>query len=143
MSSTTNATKETQKIDTNEKISVCDLTKNTTSDILQKIEFQIPIYLQGYADLFTKYVHSYNTSFGAWRLSEKQFFDKLGIDHTVMKETADYWDFLKSLSFIQIELWSKFFQDYIDFRISTIASIDKSISSTLDHYSKAISDLKN
>jgi len=78
---------------------------------------------------------------GACRISEKQFFDKLGIDHTVMKEVANYWDFVKSLAIIQIETYSKFAQDYMDFRLSTLDSIDKSISSALNHYSKAVADL--
>lgn len=129
------------KTDEKEKISICDLTKTNTSEILQKIEYQIPLYLQGYTDLFTKYVHSFNTVSGACRISEKQFFDKLGIDHTVMKEVANYWDFVKSLAIIQIETYSKFAQDYMDFRLSTLDSIDKSISSALNHYSKAVADL--
>ncbi len=122
------------------KISVCDLSQNNASEILQKMEYQVPIYLQGYSDLFTKYLHSFNTVFGTCRISEKQFFDKLGIDHTVMQEIADYWNFVKNLTLIQIELNSKFVEDYIEFRVSTIESIDKSITSMLDYYSKTLSE---
>ncbi|MEJ2261647.1 MAG: hypothetical protein P8X83_08385 [Nitrosopumilaceae archaeon] len=132
---------KTEKFQDKEKISICDLTKNNTAEILQKIEYQIPIYLQGYTDLFTKYIHSFNSGFGACRMSEKQFFDKLGIDHTVMEEVANYWDFVKSLTIIQIETYSKFIQDYMDFKLSTIDSWGKSFSSALDHYQKAIADL--
>jgi len=89
--------------------------------------------------LFTKYLHSYNTAFGICRISEKQFFDKLGINHTVLQETANYWNLVKNLTLIQIETYSKFIQDYVDFRVSTIDSIDKSMTSALDYYSKAIS----
>lgn len=124
---------------TDEKISICVLTKNNTSEILQKLEYQIPLFLQGYTDLFTKYVHSFNTLFGSCRISERRYFDKLGIDHTVMKEVANYWDFGKSLSIIQIETFSKFVLDYIDFGLSTLDSLDKASSSALNHYSKAIS----
>lgn len=139
MSSVTVTTKNDQKIEKKGKISVCDLTKNNTSEILQKIEYQTPIFLQSYTDLFTKYIHSFNTVFGVCRISEKQFFDKLGIDHTIMEETANYWDLVKNLTLIQIETYSKFLQDCVDFRISTIDSMDKSMTSALDYYSKAIS----
>jgi len=132
-------TKIEPKIEEKSKISICDLTKNNTSEILQKMEYQIPVYLQGYTDLFTKYLHSFNTSFGACRISEKQFFDKLGIDHKVMDEIEEYWNFVKNLTLIQIETCSKFVQDYIDFRISTIDSLDKSITSALEYYSKSLS----
>ena len=135
-------TKIESKIEKNSKISICDFAKNNTSEVLQKMEYQVPIYLQGYTDLFTKYLHFYNASFGTCRISEKQFFDKLGIDHTILEEYAEYWNYIKNLTIIQIETYSKFVQDYIDFRISTIDSLDKSISSALDYYSMAISILK-
>ena len=122
------------------KISICDLTQNNTSEILQKMEYQVPIYLQVYSDLFTKYLHSFNTVFVTCRISEKQFFDKLGIDHTVMEEIAEYWNFIKNLTLIQIELNSKFVEDYIEFRMSTIESFDKSMTSALNYYTKSLSE---
>jgi hypothetical protein len=133
-------TKNEPKIEQKSKISICDLTKNNTSEILQKMEYQIPVYLQGYTDLFTKYLHSFNTAFGTCRISEKQFFDKLGINHQVMEEMVEYWNFAKNLTIIQIETYSKFVQDYIDFRISTIDSLDKSMTSAFEYYSKALSE---
>lgn len=127
------------KIEEKSKVSICDLTKNNTSEILQKMEYQIPVYLQGYTDLFSKYLHSFNTVFATCRISEKQFFDKVGIDHQVMEEIEEYWNFAKNLTMIQIETSSKFVRDYVDFRISTIDSLDKSITSALEYYSKALS----
>ena len=127
------------KTEEKSKISICDLTKNNTSEILQKMEYQIPIYLQGYTDLFSKYLHSFNTTFAACRISEKQFFDKLGIDHQVMEEIEEYWNSAKNLTMIQIETCSKFVRDYVDFRISTIDSLDKFITSASEYYSKSLS----
>jgi len=133
-------TKNEPKIKEKPRISICDLTKNNTSEILQKMEYQIPVYLQGYTDLFTKYLHSFNTTFGTCRISEKQFFDKLGINHQVMEEMVEYWNFAKNLTIIQIETYSKFVQDYIDFRVSTIDSLDKSMASAFEYYSEALSE---
>jgi len=127
------------KTEEKSKISICDLTKNNTSEILQKMEYQVPIYLQGYTDLFSKYIHSFNTAFATCRISEKQLFDKLGIDHRVMEEIEEYWNFAKNLTMIQIEICSKFVRDYVDFRISTIDSLDESIASALEYYSKSLS----
>jgi len=56
-----------------------------------------------------------------------------------MDEIEEYWNFVKNLTLIQIETCSKFVQDYIDFRISTIDSLDKSITSALEYYSKSLS----
>jgi hypothetical protein len=132
--------KDEPKIGNKTKISACDLTKANTAEILQKMEFQVPVLLQGYTDLFTKYLHSFNITLGACRTSEKQFFDKFGIDHTIMEEIAEYWNFVKNLTIIQIESHSKFIQDYIEFRISTMDSFDKSLTSAFDYYAKALSE---
>ncbi|MEX0640882.1 MAG: hypothetical protein WD018_08750 [Nitrosopumilaceae archaeon] len=120
--------------------SICDLMKNNTSEILQKMEYQIPTYLQGYTDLFTKYLHSLNTLYGTCYISEKQFFDKLGIDHKVLEPIDEYWKFIKNLTLVQIETSSKFVEDYIQFRIAAIESFDKSMGSALDYYAKALSE---
>lgn len=130
--------KEPSSAKTNE-VSICDLMQNNTSEILQKLEYQVPIYLQGYADLFTKYLHSFNTTFGTCRISEKQFFDKFGLNHTVVEEIAEYWNFVKNLALVQVETSSKFVEDYIQFRIATIESFDKSMASSLEYYSKMLS----
>ena len=122
------------------QISICDLMKNNTSEILQKMEYQVPTYLQGYTDLFTKYLHSLNTLFGTCYISEKQFFDKLGIDHKVLEPIDEYWKFIKNLTLVQIETSSKFIEDYIQFIIAAIESFDKSTVSVLDYYAKALAE---
>ncbi|HSG73846.1 MAG TPA: hypothetical protein VLA01_01460, partial [Nitrosopumilaceae archaeon] len=115
--------------------SICDLMKNNTSEVLQKIEYQIPKYLQGYSDLYTKYLHSLNTLYGTCYISEKQFFDKMGIDHKVLEPFDAYWKFIKNLTLVMIETRSEFLEDYIQFRIAAIESFDKSMASALDYYS--------
>lgn len=125
------------------QVSICDLMKNNTAEILQKVEYQVPTYLQGYTDLFTKYIHSLNTLYGTCYLSEKQFFDKLGIDHKVLEPIDEYLKFIKNLSIVQIETGSKFFEDYIQFRTAVIESFDKSMASTLDYYAKTLSEFNN
>lgn len=122
------------------QVSICDLMKNNSSEILQKMEYQLPTYLQGYADLSTKYLHSFNTLFGTCYMSEKQFFDKLGIDHKVLEPIDEYWNFIKNLVLIQIETHSKFVEDYIQFIMATIESFDKSMTSALDYYANALSE---
>jgi hypothetical protein len=121
-------------------ISICDLMKNNTAEILQKMEYQVPTYLQDYSDLFIRYLHSWNTLFGTCYISEKQFFDKLGYDHTALEPLDEYWKFIKNLFLAQIESNSKFVNDYVQFRISAIDLFDRSAASALDYYSKLLSE---
>jgi hypothetical protein len=123
------------------QISICDLMKNNTSEVLQKMEYQLPTYLQGYTDLFTAYFHSLNTLYGTCYISEKHFFDRLGIDHKVLEPFDAYLKFIKNLTLVMIETSSKSVEDYINFRIAAIESFDKSMASALDYYSKTLSKL--
>ena len=132
--------KESDSTKTKEEVSICDLMKNNTSEILQKLEYQVPNFLQGYTDLFTKYLHSLNTLYGTCYISEKQFFDKLGFNHKALEPMNEYWKFITSLILTQIESNSKFFDDYIQFRLSAIEVFDKSAASSLDYYSKMLSE---
>ena len=122
------------------ELSICDLMRNNTFEILKKVEFQIPSYLQGYTDLFLKYLHSLNTLYGTCYISEKQFFDDLGINHKVLEPIDEYWNFIKNLTLVQIETNSKFIEDYIQFRIASIESFDKSVASALEYYANALSE---
>lgn len=52
-----NAKKEAESSKKSDAISICDVMKNNTSEIIQKLESQIPTYAQLSSDLYTKYLH--------------------------------------------------------------------------------------
>jgi hypothetical protein len=64
----------------------------------------------------------------------------LGFDHKVLQPIDEYWKFIKNLVLIQIEASSKFVEDYIQFRLATIESFEKSTASALEYYSKLLSE---
>ena len=41
-----------------EKLSVCDIMKEDTSDIIKKMESQIPVMFQNYSNIYTQHLHS-------------------------------------------------------------------------------------
>ena len=47
-----------------EKISICDIMKSGTSQVIQKLESQIPLKLQQYSDLYTAYLHTIDDLYG-------------------------------------------------------------------------------
>lgn len=59
--------------DNEKKLSICDIMKEDTSDILKKLESQIPPLFQGYSDLYTAYLHMYDDIFGTCYIAEKNF----------------------------------------------------------------------
>ena len=70
-------------------VSVCDIMKGNTSEIIKKFEYQIPSMVQNYSNLYTAYLHLFDNLFGTCYINEKEFFDKLNIDQAILKQLKD------------------------------------------------------
>lgn len=67
-------------------ISICDVMKENTSEVIQKLESNIPTLVKNYSDLHTAYLHMFDDLFETCYMAEKEFFDKLNIDQGILKE---------------------------------------------------------
>jgi len=120
--------------------SVCGVMKDNTTDVIQKLESEMPSLFQGYADLYARYLHSIQDVFGSCSLAEKQYFDKMGVDQNMLKAYDDY---LKSITTViesQIDLSTDFVKRYIQFRLSSIDSWDKYTHTWIDMYAKFLAE---
>jgi hypothetical protein len=118
-------------------ISICDVMKNNTSEIIQKIESKFPTYTQLYTDLYTKYLHTIDDLYSTCYLSEKEFFDKLGIDKTTIQVFDVYWKFITNMIQSQIDMGTNFAKIYVQFRLATIDSYDKAAHLMMNGYAQA------
>jgi len=122
----------------NTKVSVCDIMKNSTSGVIRKLESQVPSYMQLYSDLYTKYLHSWDDLFGTCYMSEKEFFDKMGINQNSIDAFDKYCSTLSKNSTSQIEMSTNFLRAYVQMRISAIESFDKYMHFMMDYYAKML-----
>jgi hypothetical protein len=127
----------------NEKISICDIMKGNTSEIIQKLECQILSFVQNYSDLYTAYLHMFDDIFGTCYIAEKEYFDKLQIDPKVLKQLKEHTETLKQNSIESIEMFTKFFDAYAKMRISAVKSFDNYIHVMMDSYAKMLSNLND
>ncbi len=95
------------------KVSVCDIMKNNTSEIIKKIESKTPSLMQKYSDLYMQYLHTIDDIFGTCYISEKEFFDKLNLDQNTLKEVEKFSNSLTKISLNQIEASSKYLDAYM------------------------------
>jgi hypothetical protein len=129
-----------RKAESSEKenaVSISDVMKNNTSEIIQKIESKLPTYAQLYADLYTKYLHSIDDLYGTYYLSEKEFFDKLGMNKTAIQAFDAYWKSINNMMMSQIDMSANFAKMYVQFRVATIGSYDKVARLMMDSYAGA------
>ncbi len=124
-------------------ISVCDVMKKNTSQVIKKVESQLPSNLQLYSDLYAEYLHMFDDVFGTCYISEKQFFDKLGIDQSTIKTFDKNSSVLTNFYSSQIDLASNYLRTYVQMRISAIKSYDKYMHVMMDSYAKMLSQFNS
>jgi len=57
-----------------EKLSICDIMKQDTSEVIKKMESKMPSMFQNSSDMYTKYLHTLDDIFGTCYIAEKEFF---------------------------------------------------------------------
>jgi hypothetical protein len=122
-----------------DKISICDVMKEDTSKVIQKLESQIPLNLQQYSDLYYAYLHTLEDTFCTCYISEKEFFDKLNIDQGILAAYQKYSNVFTDTFLDQIELFSKFKEQNIQAQKSCLDVYDKLMHSMMDSYAKFLS----
>ena len=121
------------------KVSVCDIMKNNTSEIVKKLESQAPSLMQKYSNLYMTYLHTIDDVFGTCYISEKEFFDKLDIDQGILKQIEQFSATLTTMSLDQIEVSSKYLEVYIQMRVSALKTYDNFVHVMMDSYAKTLS----
>ena len=120
-------------------VSVCDIMKGNTSEIIRKFESQIPTLIQNYSNLYTAYLHVFDDLFGTCYINEKEFFDKLNIDQSVLKQLKENSQSIKNSYLKNIEITTKFLDEQIKMRISTIQSFENFAHVMMNSYAQTLS----
>ena len=121
------------------KLSVCDIMKEDTSEVIKKMESQIPVLFQNYSDIYTQYLHSLDDIFGTCYIAEKEFFDKLNLDQSVLRQIKENSRIIKEAYFKNIETSTKLFDQYTKTRMEAIKSFDTYMHTTMDSYARILS----
>jgi len=122
-----------------EKLSICDIMKEDTSEIIKKMESTMPSVFQNYSDLYTKYLHLFDDIFGTCYIAEKEFFDKLNIDQGILRQIKANSDSMKNNYVQNIDMMTKLFDEYVKMRISAIQSFDNYVHVVMESYAKMLS----
>ena len=129
--------------ESSEKISICDLFKENTSNLIQKMESQIPIYGQIYSDIYKESLHMLEDVFGTCYISEKEFFDKLNIDQYTLKQWDVYSKSILDFYSRQIDASTNLLKIYSSNRISAIQTYENFMHAWMDSYQKMLAQFNS
>ena len=122
-----------------EKLSLCDIMKEDTSEIIKKMESKIPSLFQNYSDLYIEYLHMFDDIFGTCYIAEKEYFDKLNIDQGILRQIKVNSESIKNNYAENIDMAVKLFDEYVKMRISAIQSFDNYVHMMMESYAKMLS----
>ena len=122
-----------------EKLSVCDIMKEDTSEVIKKMESQMPSIFQNYSDMYTAYLHSLDDIFGTCYIAEKEFFDKLNIDQEVLRQIKKNSESIKNNYIENFDMASRLFEEYAKMRVSAIKSFDNYVHTMMESYAQMLS----
>lgn len=121
------------------KLSICDVVKEDSSEIIKKLESKMPSLFQNYSNLYTEYLHMFDDLFSTCYISEKEFFDKLDIDQGILKQIKKNSELLKKSYLENIDITAEFFDKYVKMRMSSIHSYDIYAHMMVETYAKMLS----
>lgn len=130
---------ESQLDHQDEKLSICDIMKKDTSEVIKKVESQVPVLFQNYSDIYTQYLNSLDDIFGTCYIAEKEFFDKLNLDQSILRQIKENSKIIKENYFKNIETSTKFFDQYTKMRMEMIKSFDTYMHTIMESYVKTLS----
>lgn len=120
-------------------ISICDVMKGNTSELIKKMEMQIPTITQIYSDIYKEYLHGLDEMYGICYISEKEFFDKLNIDQNTLRTVDNFWKSVVKTYSDQIDIYTNFMRNYGLYRVSSIKSYDNYYHIMIGIYAKLLS----
>ena len=122
-----------------EKLSICDIMKEDTSEVIKKMESKMPSMFQNSSDMYAKYLHTLDDIFGTCYIAEKEFFDKLNIDQGILRQIKNNSELMRKKHIENIDMTTKLFNDYVKMNISAIKSFDDYVHVMMESYAKTLS----
>ena len=132
-------TETTEETSSQVDVSVCDIMKGNTSEIIKKMESQIPTYFQMHSDVYTEFLHTMDDLFGTCFIAEKEFFDKLNFDQYTLKLFDSYWKNITKMYTSQIDVSTDFLKAYSQMRIHGIKLFDNYMHVMMESHAKMLS----
>jgi len=122
------------------KISICGMMNSSISEIIEKIESEMPSLFQGYSDLYTRYLHSIKDMYGVCNLTEKQYFEKLNVNQNILRAFDDCFKSSTQILESNVDLSVGLVRSYIQFRLSFVDLWDKHMHVYMNIYAKTLSE---
>jgi hypothetical protein len=126
------------KVEVKHKLSICDVLRDNTNEVILKIESLIPANIGSFVDLNSEYLRIARDFFGTCYISEKELLDKMGVDHHAIEEFDKFLKVITKTAISEIEMASNFQKTFVNNTMSALKSYDDYVKLMLSSYAKML-----
>lgn len=119
-------------------LSVCDVMRDNTNQIIMKFESLLPSFIESFANIQEEYLRIARDFFGTCYISEKKLLDKMGIDHKAIESFDKYLKVLTKYTILDIDMANNFQKTFVTNTIAAMKTYDGYVKLMLSEYAKML-----
>ncbi len=124
-------------------LSVCDILRDNTNEIIMKIESLLPSHIEFFTNVQSEYLRISRDFFGTCYIAEKELLDKIGVDQKAISEFDRYLKILSQYAIAEIDMVNNWQKIFVDGTISTMKVYDDYVKLTLTSYAKSLEHISS
>lgn len=132
------AVRKEDKDESSSTLSMCDVMRDNTDEIIMKIESLLPSHIEGFANFQSEYLRIARDFFGTCYIAEKEILDKIGVDQNMIAEFNKYLKILSQYTISEIDMANNLQKTFVDNTISAMKVYDDYVKMMLASYAKTL-----
>jgi hypothetical protein len=129
---------EEKKLENIPTLSVCDVMRDNTNEVIMKVESLVPAYIENFTNLQSEYFRIARDFFGTCYIVEKELLDKIGVDQKAIEGFDKYLRVFTKSAISEIEVASNFQKTIVNNTMSVMKSYDEYVKLMLSSYAKML-----
>lgn len=129
---------EEKKLENTPTLSVCDVMRDNTNEVIMKVESLVPAYIENFTNLQSEYFRIARDFFGTCYIVEKELLDKIGVDQKAIEGFDKYLRVFTKSAISEIEVASNFQKTIVNNTMSVMKSYDEYVKLMLSSYAKML-----
>ena len=125
-------------VDERHSLSVCDVMRDNTNEVIMKIEGMLPSYIESFTDLQTEGLRITRDFFGTCYIVEKELLEKMGVDHKAIETFDRYSKVITKTAVSEIDMINNLQRTWTENMMTSMKSYDDYVKAMLSSYAKML-----
>jgi len=125
-------------VDAGHHLSVCDVMRDNTNEVIMKIEGLLPSYIESFADMQAEGLRITRDFFGTCYIAEKELLEKMGVDQKAIESFDRYSKVITKTTVSEIDMISNFQRTWVENIMSSMKSYDDYVKVIISSYAKML-----